>query len=196
MRNCIRKVTEIVAIIAMFLLVGDGLGCTQPLLYAYAASVTGNDSQTDMLMPDGKTVSSNASNQKEQEKLLQMVMPNTIKLTIDPYRIWGGEQIFSEEIIIENHSTFAVIVTFHEIECSMPQEEQKTCELYLHWKDSDDKFSVGSGKQTDIDELVIPAGGNVVYYLEGSVTQGSEALWKADDIKLNMIFQFREKQTG
>lgn len=157
---------------------------------------------TDLSGGDNRTVSENSSavlreekkSENAEQEILQIVVPASVRLTLDPYKISGKDQIYSEVILIENRSTFAVTVNLNITECRIPQEEAKSCELYLNAEAPGFPYRLVNGKQMQADSFVMPGQSSTSCFFTGNIQEGSEALWKAEDMRIKMVFTFERAQ--
>lgn len=150
-------------------------------------SVSENSSDRQPMVNEGeKTVG-----QDRTDELLEVIVPTSFQLTLDPYKLTGREQIYSQDVILENHSSYAVTFSLQTLECSMPKEDAKACELYLYRNNADAPYHVSGTTQTNVDTIIVPGGEQAVYTFRGSIKEGSEALWKAGDVSVKLIFHFK-----
>ena len=127
--------------------------------------------------------------------------PSRVTLTIDPWT--GDEQIFSDNFTIENGSGYDIIATLQSAKVTVNRENaggdpaRKDCglnlssdllgDIYLPEGDSDELLSVRIPAKKEDGKT----DGSLSMRVHGSLSEGSEPLWKDEDIKLELYFDYK-----
>ena len=136
----------------------------------------------------------------EKRGPLSVSAPSRVALTIDPWT--GGEQISSDNFTIENKSGYDIIATLQSAKVTVNRENaggdpaRKDCGLYLScdlWGD----IYLPEGESDELLSVRIPAkkkdgktNGSLSMQVHGSLSESSELLWKDEDIKLELYFDY------
>ena len=135
-----------------------------------------------------------------QPELVAVYMPQEFTIHIDPQRLLGKEQIFSDNITLDNVSNVDVRVQVEDIIVTANDEVSDTgiikdCEIYLVAPDTGRKIKLNKGSNKDIYSYCLPmnAKGEVKnLYFVGDTTEGSETMWRNSDITINVKLSFNK----
>ena len=127
--------------------------------------------------------------------------PSRVTLTIDPWT--GDEQIFSDNFTIKNGSGYDIIATLQSAKVTVNRENaggdpaRKDCglnlssdllgDIYLPEGDSDELLSVRIPAKKEDGKT----NGSLSMRVHGNLSEGSEPLWKDEDIKLELYFDYK-----
>lgn len=136
----------------------------------------------------------------EKRGPISVTTPSRVTLTVDPWT--DGGRIFSDNFTIENRSGYDIIATLRGAKVTVNRENadgdpaQKDCSLYLScdlWGD----IYLPEGESDELLSVRIPAkkedgktNGALSLQVHGSLSEGSERLWKDEDIKLGLYFGY------
>lgn len=136
----------------------------------------------------------------EKRGPISVTTPSRVTLTVDPWT--DGGRIFSDNFTIENRSGYDIIATLRGAKVTVNRENadgdpaQKDCSLYLScdlWGD----IYLPEGESDELLSVRIPAkkedgktNGSLSLQVHGSLSEGSERLWKDEDIKLGLYFDY------
>lgn len=151
-------------------------------------------------------VTDHAGNMTTQEKTIEVTqpelvavyMPQEFTIHIDPQRLLGKEQIFSDNITLNNVSNVDVKVQVEDIIVTMKDEVSDTgiikdCDIYLVAPDTGRKIRLSKGSNKDIYSYCLPmdAKGEVTNLsFVGDTTEGSDTMWGNSDITINVKLSF------
>lgn len=137
----------------------------------------------------------------EKRGPISVTAPSRVTLTVDPWT--GGEQICSDNFTIENKSGYDIIATLRSAKVTVNREDvggdtaRKDCSLYLScdlWGD----VYLPEGDSGELLSIRIPSkkedgktNGALSMQVHGDLSGGSEPLWKDEDIKLELYFEYR-----
>lgn len=137
----------------------------------------------------------------EKRGPISVTAPSRVTLTVDPWT--GGEQICSDNFAIENKSGYDIIATLRSAKVTVNREDvggdtaRKDCSLYLScdlWGD----VYLPEGDSGELLSVRIPSkkedektNGALSMQVHGDLSGGSEPLWKDEDIKLELYFEYR-----
>jgi hypothetical protein len=133
-----------------------------------------------------------------QPDLVAVYMPKEFTIHIDPQQLLGKEQIFSDDITLENVSNVDVAVQIEEIQVTVNDEVSDTgvvkdCDLYLVAPDTGEKIELKKGSNKNVYTYCLPveAQGDITsLYFVGDTTEGSDAMWRSSDISINVKLSF------
>ena len=155
------------------------------------------------------TVTDNAGNTSTEEKIVQVTkpelisvfMPEKFAIHIDPQRLAGREQIYSDDIVLKNASDFDVQVTVKKVEVVIEKEESETgikkdCDLYMIAPDTGKKIPLKKGENKNVYSYCLKKGakdnlGKIRFM--GDTTEGSDAMWKDSDVMIRVDLGFSKK---
>lgn len=136
----------------------------------------------------------------EKRGPISVTAPSRVTLTVDPWT--DGGRIFSDNFTIENKSGYDIIATLRGAKVTVNRENaggdpaQKDCSLYLScdlWGD----IYLPEGESDELLSVRIPAkkedgktNGSLSLQVHGSLSEDSELLWKDEDIKLGLYFDY------
>ncbi len=133
-----------------------------------------------------------------QPELVAVYMPKQFTIHIDPQQLLGREQIFSDDITLNNVSNVDVKVTIENVELTVKDEMSDTgilkdCELYLVAPDTGEKIKLQKGDNKGIYSYRLPidAEGDLAgIHFVGETTEGSDTMWEGSDIRMNVKLNF------
>lgn len=133
-----------------------------------------------------------------QSELVAVYMPQEFTIHIDPQRLLGKEQIFSDNITLNNVSNVDVKVQVEDIIVTVKDEVSDTgmikdCDIYLVAPDTGRKIRLSKGSNKDIYSYCLPvdAKGEVTNLsFVGDTTEGSDTMWGNSDITINVKLSF------
>lgn len=133
-----------------------------------------------------------------QPELVAVYMPQEFTIHIDPQRLLGKEQIFSDNITLNNVSNVDVKVQVEDIIVTVKDEVSDTgmikdCDIYLVAPDTGRKIRLSKGSNKDIYSYCLPmdAKGEVTNLsFVGDTTEGSDTMWGNSDITINVKLSF------
>lgn len=155
------------------------------------------------------TVTDNAGNTSTEEKIVQVTkpelisvfMPEKFAIHIDPQRLAGREQIYSDDIILKNDSDFDVQVTVKKVEVVIENEVSETgikkdCDLYMIAPDTGKKIPLKKGENKNVYSYCLKRGakdmlGKIRFV--GDTAEGSDAMWKDSDVVIRADLGFSKK---
>lgn len=153
-------------------------------------------------------VTDHAGNMTTQEKTIEVTqpelvavyMPQEFTIHIDPQRLLGKEQIFSDNITLNNVSNVDVKVQVEDIIVTVKDEVSDTgmikdCDIYLVAPDTGRKIRLSKGSNKDIYSYCLPmdAKGEVTNLsFVGDTTEGSDTMWGNSDITINVKLSFNK----
>lgn len=158
------------------------------------------------------TVTDNAGNTATEEKLVQVTkpelisvfMPEKFAIHIDPQRLSGKEQIYSDDITLKNDSDFDVQVTVKKVEVLIKDDVsdtgiRKDCDLYMIAPDTGEKIPLKKGENRNVYSYCLKKGvqddmGKLRFV--GDTTEGSEAMWEDSDVVIRMDLGFSKMEKG
>lgn len=131
-------------------------------------------------------------------ELVGVYMPKQFTIHIDPQQLAGREQIYSDEIELNNVSNVDVKVTIENIKVTVQDGMSDTgvlkdCELYLVAPDTGEKISLAKGENEQIYSFKMPLDAEEGYgnlYFVGTMSEGSERMWSGDDISIDVSLSF------
>lgn len=137
-----------------------------------------------------------------QPDMVAVYMPKEFTIHIDPQQLLGREQIFSDNITLENVSNVDVMVQIEDIAVRVNDEVSdagvlKDCELYLVAPDTGEKIKLKKGKNKKVYSYCLPmnATGDITnLHFVGETTEGSDAMWKSSDISIDVKLSFGKWQ--
>lgn len=154
------------------------------------------------------TAADNAGNVTEYEtqvevqepQLVSILMLDSFAIHIDPQGLLGKEQIFSDELVLENMSDFDVRVNIDSVDLKVQdgvsdQGIQKDCTIYLTAPDTGEKLALQKGINEEVYSYRLPKGaeGDIrQLFFSGNVTEGSDEMWKDSDISINVRLSFEK----
>jgi hypothetical protein len=131
-------------------------------------------------------------------ELISVFMPEKFAIHIDPQRLAGREQIYSDDITLKNDSAFDVQVTVKEVEVTVRDEVsdtgvKKDCSLYLIAPDTGEKIPLKKGINKGVYSYCMEKGaddrkGKLRFV--GTTTEGSEAMWEDSDVMVRVNLGF------
>lgn len=136
----------------------------------------------------------------QEPQLVSILMPDSFTIHIDPQRLLGSEQIFSDELVLENMSDFDVRVNIDSV-CLEVQDgvsdqgTEKDCTIYLTAPDTGEKLALQKGINEEVYSYRLPKGaqGDIrQLFFSGNVTEGSDEMWKDSDISINVKLSFEK----
>lgn len=137
-----------------------------------------------------------------QPDMVAVYMPKEFTIHIDPQQLLGREQIFSDDITLENVSNVDVMVQIEDIAVRVNDEVSdagvlKDCELYLVAPDTGEKIKLKKGKNKKVYSYCLPmnASGDIAnLHFVGKTTEGSDTMWKSSDISIDVKLSFSKWQ--
>lgn len=155
------------------------------------------------------TVMDNAGNTSTEERMVQVTkpelisvfMPEEFMIHIDPQRLAGREQIYSDDITLKNDSDFDVQVTVKKVEVSIKDEVsdtgiRKDCDMYMIAPDTGEKIPLKKGENKEVYSYNLPKGAqDSIDKLRfvGDTTEGSDAMWRDSDVVVRVELDFSKK---
>lgn len=135
-------------------------------------------------------------------ELISVFMPEKFAIHIDPQRLAGREQIYSDDITLRNDSEFDVRVTVKEVEVIVRDtvsdaRVRKDCTLYLVAPDTGDKIPLKKGINKGVYSYCLKEGaedhtGKLRFV--GTTTEGSDAMWEDSDVMVRVNLGFTKMQ--
>lgn len=135
-----------------------------------------------------------------QPELVAVYMPQEFTIHIDPQKLLGREQIFSDNITLNNVSNVDVKVQIDDILVTVNDEVsdtgvKKDCDIYLVAPDTGKKVKLKNGSNKNIYSYCLPMNeeGDITnLYFVGNTTEGSDAMWKNSDIMITVKLSFEK----
>lgn len=154
------------------------------------------------------TVTDNAGNITTERRIIQVTkpelisvfMPEKFAIHIDPQRLTGREQIYSDDITLKNESNFDVQVTVKNVEVSVQDEVsasgiKKDCNIYMIAPDTGKKIPLKKGENKEVYSYHIKKEDEIgIIRFVGDTTEGSDAMWKDSDVVLRVDLEFKKKE--
>lgn len=133
-----------------------------------------------------------------QPELVAVYMPQEFTIHIDPQRLLGKEQIFSDKITLNNVSNVDVKVQIEDIMVTVNDEVsdtgmRKDCDIYLVAPDTGRKIKLNKGSNKDIYSYCLPMNADeevTNLYFVGDTTEGSDTMWRNSDITISVKLSF------
>ena len=156
------------------------------------------------------TVTDNAGNTATEKRavkvskpeLISVLMPEKFAIHIDPQRLTGREQIYSDDITLKNESNFDVQVTVKKVEVSVQDEVsdtgiRKDCNLYMLAPDTGEKIILKKGENKGVYSYSLKKGiqdETCKIRFVGDTTEGSDKMWKDSDVVIRVDLEFSKKE--
>lgn len=133
-----------------------------------------------------------------QPELVAVYVPQEFTIHIDPQKLLGKEQIFSDKITLNNVSNVDVKVQIEDIMVMVNDEVsdmgmRKDCDIYLVAPDTGRKIKLNKGNNKDIYSYCLPMDAKeeaTNLYFIGDTTEGSDAMWRDSDITISVKLSF------
>lgn len=130
-----------------------------------------------------------------EPKLVSVSMPREFAIHIDPYRIKGKRQLYSDKLVLENTSDFDVIVSIKNISLFVGAENGKEATVYVVAPDTGALVKLDCGENDDVYSFCIPKGQKQIQlYFVGDIKEGTEAFWNDSDVSIKMKLDFNRKE--
>lgn len=135
-----------------------------------------------------------------EPEMVSVYMPKNFTIHIDPQQLAGREQIFSDDITLDNVSEFDVCVKIDEIILNVKDEVsdtgvKKDCDVYLVAPDTGERIELSKGKNENVYTYCLPQGNKAdidnLYFI-GNTTEGSDRMWKGSDISIQVKLSFEK----
>lgn len=135
-----------------------------------------------------------------QPELVAVYMPQEFTIHIDPQRLLGREQIFSDNITLNNVSNVDIQVNIEDIIVTVKDEVSDTgivkdCDIYLVAPDTGEKIKLKNGRNKDIYSYCLPLnteGESTNLYFVGDTAEGSDEMWRSSDITIDVKLSFEK----
>lgn len=135
-----------------------------------------------------------------EPELVSVLVPESFTIHIDPQQILEREQIFSDELVLQNMSEFDVRVNIDSINLKVKDGisdsgVRKDCAMYLTAPDTGEKLPLEKGINEDVYSYCLPAGaeGEITrIFFGGEVTEGSHEMWEDSDICVDVRLSFEK----
>lgn len=133
-----------------------------------------------------------------EPELVSIYMPRNFTIHIDPQKLAGKEQIYSDNVELKNVSKFDVRVNIDKVVLNVNDEVSadgilKDCDIYFVAPDTGEKIPLSKGENDNVYSYRLPVEAmddlaNIRFV--GTTTAGSEKLWKGSDISLSLQVSF------
>lgn len=156
------------------------------------------------------TVTDHAGNTSTEEKrvqvtkpeLISVFMPEKFAIHIDPQRLAGREQIYSDDITLKNDSDFDVQVTVKNVDVFVKDEVsdtgiKKDCNVYMVAPDTGEKILLKKGENKEVYSYCLGKGeqdGAGKLRFVGDTTEGSDEMWRDSDVVIRVDLGFSKKE--
>lgn len=144
----------------------------------------------------------NIGTEKIDRNIISVDLPENISFILDPYMIYGEEQVISDEIVFTNYSTIPIQIIIKDIMVDIPLESNVVLvqepvvsnvdslkEVFLQLEDCDEG-SVFNLKEEQINRTIgcINPAGEKKFKISGNAN-GLNSQWQTKD-KVNVVFIF------
>lgn len=135
-------------------------------------------------------------------ELISVLMPEKFTIHIDPQRLTGREQIYSDDIMLKNESNFDVQVTVKKVQVSVKDEVsdtgiRKDCNIYMLAPDTGEKILLKKGENKGVYSYSLKKGiqdETCKIRFVGDTTEGSDKMWKDSDVMIRVDLEFSKKE--
>lgn len=135
-----------------------------------------------------------------EPELVSVLVPDSFTIHIDPQQLLEREQIFSDELVLQNMSEFDVRVNIDSIDLKVKDGisdsgVRKDCTMYLTAPDTGEKLPLEKGINENVYSYCLPAGaaGEITrLFFGGEVTEGSHKMWEDSDICVDVRLSFEK----
>lgn len=177
----------------------DNLDVPSKCRFAINLEETGSyDIEINVTDHCGNTETLHKTVEVTEAELVAVYMPEHFTIHIDPEQLAGREQIYSDNIHLDNVSNVDVKVTIKSIDLyvnsvTYDNNITKDCDIYMVCPDTGDKILLEKGSNTDVYSYKLPlnADGDISnIYFVGVTSKGSELLWEGSDISMHVELDF------